>query len=66
MGRFKQQMIEEQENERLAELHFDEIANILDADEWWREQDAEMEAKELEQIETLAEIQEYIHLGYGI
>ncbi len=56
MGRFKQEMIEAQEDTRLMELHFDEMPAISDDDDWWRDQDAEMDAEELKQIESDAEI----------
>ena len=64
-----QQMIElEEKEEREAleqmALDLDEIAKILDTDEWWREQDRDMEKEELEMIEALAEIQEYRTKGY--
>ena len=61
MGRVKQQLIELQDFEAERALDFD----LRDADspEWWREQDAEMQQAEKDQIELAAEIQEYRHGG---
>ena len=65
MGRFKQQMIEAMEDKRLTELHFDDMAAIEDDVDWWRQQDTELEAQELAQIESDAEIQDYRLNGYA-
>lgn len=43
-------------------LDFDR--DIVEDRDWWRQQDAEMEQRELEEIEVLAEIQEYRTQGY--
>lgn len=66
MGRFKQQMIEAMEDKRLTELHFDDMMPAIEDDnDWWRQQDTELQAEELAQIESDAEIQEYRLEGYA-
>lgn len=45
-----------------TEIDFDE-REYLDGG-WWSEQDAEMRQQELDEIESLAEIQEYRTQGY--
>ena len=47
-----------------AELDFEQDDPGEDT-EWWREQDAQMEAEELERIEIQAEMEELRHNGYG-
>lgn len=48
--------------QELMALDFD--CHDLDGSDWWREQDAEMQRREEEEIEILAEIQEYRTQGY--
>ncbi len=54
----------ENTTEELQTLDFD-TQNHTDDSEWWRDQDAEMEAEEMAAIERKAEIQEYRTMGYG-
>ena len=44
----------------------DDLRNewIEERDDWWREQDAELEREELERIEVQAEAEELRHNGY--
>ena len=55
-----------------AELDFeqddptdDDRERWIEDRDWWREQDAQMEAEELERIEIQAEMEELRHNGYG-
>lgn len=39
-------------------------ANVPQDQEWWRQQDQELEQQELERLETQAEMEELRHNGY--
>ena len=74
MGMMKRIYQEMQEREarntystrELEEMALDfETMDLQDGD-WWRQQDAEMTRREREEIEALAEIQDYRINGYGL
>jgi hypothetical protein len=65
MGQMKRIYTEIQEHIAAQPLDFDNHnPTISDDDDWWRDQDAEMDQEEMKAIESLAEIQEYRTQGY--
>lgn len=58
MSRLKEQMIEQEDEILIDEQELDFDLRDADSEEWWIEQDKQMDAEEEKQIEILAEIQE--------
>ena len=61
---WRQQQEQEEQEQSDREIALDLDAMSSADSEWWREQDAELTAEELQTVESLAEIQEYRTQGY--